>query len=35
MTDPEVLAAIADGDLDALRVLYDRHAGWLLARLAR
>ena len=31
----EVLAAVADGDRRALRVLYDRHAPWLALRLAR
>jgi len=33
-SDSELLAAIADGDRDALRVLYERHAGWLLVRLS-
>jgi RNA polymerase sigma factor (sigma-70 family) len=33
--DPELLAALAGGDLSALRVLYDRHAPWLSARLTR
>ena len=33
--DVEVLAAVADGDRAALRVLYDRHAPWLALRLAR
>jgi RNA polymerase sigma-70 factor, ECF subfamily len=33
--DVEILAAIADGDRGALRVLYDRHAPWLALRLAR
>jgi len=33
--DVEVLAAVADGDRPALRVLYDRHAPWLALRLAR
>lgn len=34
-TDAELLEAIADGDRQALRVLYDRHARWLLLRLRR
>ncbi len=34
-SDVEVLAAVADGDRAALRVLYDRHAPWLTLRLAR
>jgi len=34
-SDVEVLAAVADGDRQALRVLYDRHAAWLGLRLAR
>jgi RNA polymerase sigma-70 factor (ECF subfamily) len=34
-SDVEVLAAVADGDRRALRVLYDRHAPWLAIRLAR
>jgi len=33
-SDTELLAAIADGDRDALRVLYERHAGWLVVRLS-
>jgi RNA polymerase sigma factor (sigma-70 family) len=33
--DPELLAAVAGGDLSAMRVLYDRHAPWLSARLTR
>jgi RNA polymerase sigma-70 factor (ECF subfamily) len=33
--DVEILAAVADGDRGALRVLYDRHAPWLALRLAR
>lgn len=33
MTDAELLAAIADGRVDALRALHDRHAAWLKVRL--
>lgn len=33
--DGDLLAAIAAGDRPALRVLYERHAPWLLARLQR
>jgi len=33
--DPELLTAVAGGDLGALRVLYDRHSPWLAARLTR
>jgi RNA polymerase sigma factor (sigma-70 family) len=33
--DPELLAAVADADLGAMRLLYDRHAPWLSARLTR
>lgn len=33
--DAELLAAVADGDLTALRELYERHAGWLAVRLKR
>jgi RNA polymerase sigma factor (sigma-70 family) len=33
--DPELLAALAGGDLSAMRMLYDRHAPWLSARLTR
>lgn len=33
-TDAELLVAIAEGDRGALRVLYDRHAGWLIVRLS-
>lgn len=33
--DSAVLGAVADGDHEALRELYDRHAGWLLLRLSR
>jgi RNA polymerase sigma factor (sigma-70 family) len=34
-TDSELLRNIAAGDEAALRVLYERHAGWLLLRLTR
>ncbi|GAB7108448.1 RNA polymerase sigma factor [Streptomyces phaeofaciens JCM 4814] len=34
-TDAALLRAVADGDATALATLYDRHAGWLHARLAR
>ncbi len=34
-SDSELIAAVADGDRNALRELYDRHAGWLVARLSR
>jgi hypothetical protein len=33
-SDAELLAAITDGDRDALRVLYERQAGWLVVRLS-
>ncbi|MGH4035500.1 RNA polymerase sigma factor [Actinomycetota bacterium Odt1-20B] len=33
--DAALLRAVADGDAQALAVLYDRHAGWLHARLTR
>lgn len=33
--DPELLSAVASGDLGAMRVLYERHAPWLSARLMR
>jgi RNA polymerase sigma-70 factor (ECF subfamily) len=33
--DAELLAALAQGDLAALRMLYDRHAAWLSVRLSR
>ena len=35
LTDAELLAAVADGDRDALRVLHDRHVVWVTARLRR
>jgi RNA polymerase sigma-70 factor (ECF subfamily) len=34
-TDRDALAAVAAGDRRALRLLYDRHAPWLTARLQR
>lgn len=34
MTDAELLAAIAEGRIDALRILHERHATWLAARLS-
>ncbi len=34
-TDHELLTAIASGEAQALRTLYDRHAPWLSLRLAR
>jgi RNA polymerase sigma-70 factor (ECF subfamily) len=34
-SDAGLLKLVADGDGDALRVLYDRHLGWLLLRLGR
>ena len=33
--DPALLAAVAGGDEQALRALYERHAGWLAIRLRR
>jgi RNA polymerase sigma-70 factor, ECF subfamily len=33
--DTELLAAMTEGDRTALRALYDRHAPWLMLRLAR
>lgn len=33
--DAALLRAVAKGDAEALALLYDRHAGWLYARLAR
>ena len=35
MTEPELLAAVADGQMDALRELHDQYAPWLTARLRR
>jgi RNA polymerase sigma-70 factor (ECF subfamily) len=35
LSDEELLALIAGGDTSALRVLYDRHVGWLVVRLSR
>lgn len=35
MTDRELIAAIADRDIGALRELHDRHAPWLAARLSQ
>lgn len=34
-TDAALLRAVADGDAGALATLYDRHAGWVYARLVR
>ena len=34
-SDADLLAAVADGHVDALRVLHQRHAPWLRARLSR
>ena len=34
-TDRELLAAVAEGDRDALRLIYARHAPWLVLRLNR
>jgi RNA polymerase sigma-70 factor (ECF subfamily) len=34
-SDAELLAAIAERDLRAMRELYDRHAPWLTVRLSR
>jgi RNA polymerase sigma-70 factor (ECF subfamily) len=34
-SDEELVRAVADGDASALRVLYERHAPWLLVRLTR
>ncbi len=35
MMDAELLAAIAEGRIDALRALHERHAPWLAARLSQ
>jgi RNA polymerase sigma factor (sigma-70 family) len=35
LTDPDLMRRIAAGDEGALRLLYERHAGWLLLRLNR
>lgn len=35
MTDAELLIAISEGRVDALRALHERHAPWLAIRLAR
>jgi RNA polymerase sigma-70 factor (ECF subfamily) len=35
LDDGELLAAVAEGDRAAFRALYDRHAPWLVLRLAR
>ncbi len=35
VTDAALVAAVADGDAGALRELYERHGGWLHARLLR
>lgn len=35
LSDAMLLAAVGERDLDAMRALYDRHAGWLSVRLAR
>ncbi len=34
-SDATLLAAVGERDLDAMRALYDRHAGWLAVRLGR
>jgi RNA polymerase sigma-70 factor (ECF subfamily) len=34
-SDPELIEAIGEGDRGALRTLYERHAPWLVLRLAR
>ncbi len=35
VADADLVVALADGDLDSLRVLYARHAPWLSVRLSR
>jgi RNA polymerase sigma-70 factor, ECF subfamily len=35
LDDRQLLVAVGDGDRDAFRILYDRHAPWLVARLSR
>lgn len=35
MTEPELVAAVAEGRIDALRQLHELHAPWLAARLRR
>ena len=35
LSEPDLVAAVADGDRQALRVLYERHAPWLTLRLSR
>lgn len=35
MEDTELLALVAEGDREALRTLYERHAPWLVLRLGR
>jgi len=35
MTDAELVAAVADGNSAALRLLHERHAPWLAARLSK
>jgi RNA polymerase sigma-70 factor (ECF subfamily) len=34
-SDQQLVCSVAEGDAGALRVLYERHAGWLIARLTR
>jgi RNA polymerase sigma-70 factor, ECF subfamily len=35
LSDAELLSRVADRDVDALRILHDRHAPWIIARLRR